>query len=104
MAEKHKKHCSTAHRDGGQEPKIHQHHQVRYAAASFTGFLFKKSHKCRVCVCVCVLTALVSPNVQLLGELRYHQEGPPALTLLGLQNVSKNVVPNVDDVLPFDAQ
>lgn len=55
-------------------------------------------------VCVCVLTALVSPNMQLLGKLRYHQESPPALTLLGLQNVSKNVVTNVDDVLSFDAQ
>lgn len=51
-----------------------------------------------------VLTALVGPNVQLLGKLRYHQESPPALTLLGLQNVSKNVVPNVDNVLSFDAQ
>lgn len=57
-----------------------------------------------VCLYVCVLTALVSPNVQLLGKLRYHQESPPALTLLGLQNVSKNVVTNVDDVLSFDAQ
>lgn len=57
-----------------------------------------------MCVCVCVLTALVSPDVQLLGQLRYHQERPPALTLLGLQNVSKNVVANVDDVLSFDAQ
>lgn len=55
-------------------------------------------------MCVCVLTTLVSPNVQLLGKLRYHQESPPALTLLGLQNVSKNVVTNVDDVLSFDAQ
>lgn len=57
-----------------------------------------------VCQYVCVLTALVSPNVQLLGKLRYDQESPPSLTLLGLQNVSKNVVPNVDDVLSFDAQ
>lgn len=57
-----------------------------------------------VCRYVCVLTALVSPNVQLLGKLRYHQESPPALTLLGLQNVSKNVVTDVDDVLSFDAQ
>lgn len=51
-----------------------------------------------------VLTALVGPNVQLLGQLRYHQESPPALTLLGFKNVSKDVVTNVDDVLSFDAQ
>lgn len=57
-----------------------------------------------VCLCVCVLTALVSPNVQLLGKLRYHQESPPALPLLGFQNVSKNVVTNVNNVLSFDAQ
>lgn len=57
-----------------------------------------------MCLYVCVLTALVSPNVQLLGKLRYHQESPPALTLLGLQNVSKNVVTNIDNVLSFDAQ
>lgn len=52
----------------------------------------------------CVLTALVGPNVQLLGELRDHQESPPALALLGFENVSKDVVTNVDDVLSFDAQ
>lgn len=55
-------------------------------------------------VCMCVLTALVSPNMQLLGKLRYHQESPPALALLGFKNVSKNVVTNVDNVLSFDAQ
>lgn len=51
-----------------------------------------------------VLTALVGPNVQLLGKLRYDQESSPALTLLGFKNVSKDVVTNVDDVLSFDAQ
>lgn len=55
-------------------------------------------------LCMHVLTALVGPNVQLLGKLRYHQESPPALTLLGFKNVSKDVVTNVDDVLSFDAQ
>lgn len=57
-----------------------------------------------MCECVCVLTALVGPNVQLLGKLRYDQKGPPALTLLGLKDVSKDVVTDVDDVLSFDAQ
>lgn len=50
------------------------------------------------------LTALIGPHVQLLGQLGYDQERPPALTLLGLEDVSKDVVPNVDDVLPFGAQ
>ncbi len=50
---------------------------------------------------VYTLTALVSPHVQLLGEFRYNQERPPALTLLGLEDVSKDVVPDVDDVLPL---
>lgn len=47
------------------------------------------------------LTALVSPDMQLLGQLRYHQESPPALTLLGFENVTENVVSDVDDVLSF---
>ncbi len=63
-----------------------------------------------VCVCVCTsvfgfsLTALVSPHMQLLRQLRYHQESPPALTLLGFENVAKNVVTDVDDVLSFGTQ
>ncbi|TNN71211.1 hypothetical protein EYF80_018559 [Liparis tanakae] len=50
------------------------------------------------------LTALVGPHVQLLGELGDHQERPPALPLLGLEDVSEDVVPDVDDVLPFGRQ
>jgi len=50
------------------------------------------------------LTALVGPHVQLLGQLGYHQERPPALALLGLEDVSEDVVPDVDDVLPFGRQ
>lgn len=50
------------------------------------------------------LTALVSPHMKLLGQLRYDQERSPALALLGLENVSKNVVSNVDDVLSFSTQ
>lgn len=50
------------------------------------------------------LTALVGPHMQFLGQLRNHQEGPPALTLLGFKNVPENVVSNVDDVFPFSSQ
>lgn len=50
------------------------------------------------------LTALIGPHVQLLGQLGYNQECPPALTLLGLEDVSEDMVPNVDYVLPFGAQ
>lgn len=50
------------------------------------------------------LTALIGPHVQLLGQLGDDQERPPALTLLGLEDVSEDVVPDVDDVLPFSAQ
>lgn len=63
-----------------------------------------------LCVLACVypsvfaLTALVGPHMQLLSQLGYHQERPPALTLLGLQDVSKDVVPDVDDVLPLGSQ
>lgn len=53
---------------------------------------------------VFALTALVGPHMQLLGQLGYHQERPPALTLLGLQDVSKDVVPDIDDVLPLGSQ
>lgn len=59
-------------------------------------------------LCLCVhayrLTALVSPHMQLLGQLRYNQECPPALTFLGLEDVAENVVPDVDDVLPLGPQ
>lgn len=59
-----------------------------------------------VCVYVFVyaLTALVSPHMQLLGQLGYNQERPPALTLLGLEDVSKDMVPNVDYVFPLGSQ
>lgn len=50
------------------------------------------------------LTALVGPHVQLLGQLGDNQERPPALTFLGLEDVSKDVVPDVDDVLPLGSQ
>lgn len=49
-------------------------------------------------------TALVGPHMQLLGQLRNHQERPPALTLLRFENVTKNVVSDVDDVLSFSTQ
>lgn len=42
--------------------------------------------------------------MQLLGQLRYHQECPPTLTLLRFENVTKNVVSNIDDVLSFSTQ
>ena len=60
----------------------------------------------QVCVflLVCSLTALVSPYVQLLGQLRYNQECPPALTFLGLEDVSKYMVPYVHYVLPLGPQ
>ena len=57
-----------------------------------------------VCVCVCGLTALVGPDVQLLGQLGDDQESPPALALLRLQDVPENVVPDVDYVLPLGPQ
>lgn len=57
-----------------------------------------------VCVSVSSLTALVSPDVQLLGQLWYNQEGPPALSFLGLEDVSKDVVSDVNYVLPFGPQ
>lgn len=50
------------------------------------------------------LTTLVGPNVQLLGQLRNHQERSPALTLLRLEDVSEDMVPNVQNVLPFGPQ
>lgn len=53
---------------------------------------------------MCSLTALISPHMKLLGQLWYHQESPPALTLLGLENVTENVVSDVDDVLSFSTK
>ena len=64
-------------------------------------------HTCvraRVYVFAFRLTALVGPHVQLLGELGDHQERPPALALLGLEDVSEDVVPDVHDVLPLGPQ
>lgn len=42
--------------------------------------------------------------MQLLRQLRNHQESPPALTLLRFENVTKDVVPNVDDVFSFSSK
>ena len=50
------------------------------------------------------LTTLVGPHVELLSQLRDDQEGPPALPLLGLQDVSKDVVPDVHNVFPLGPQ
>ena len=60
----------------------------------------------RYCVYVLVyrLTAFVGPHVQLLCQLRYNQERPPALAFLGLEDVSKDVVANVHYVLPLGPQ
>lgn len=57
-----------------------------------------------MCVCVCALTAFVGPHVQLLRQLGYDQECPPALTFLGLEDVSEDMVTNVHDVLPLGPQ
>lgn len=69
------------------------------------------NHKYRlVLLCVCVsaevssLTALVGPHMQLLGQLRYDQECPPTLTLLGFENITKNMVSNVDNVFSLCPQ
>lgn len=51
-----------------------------------------------------LLTAFVSPDVQLLRQLGDHQEGPPALALLGFEDVPKDVVSDVQDILPFGPQ
>lgn len=50
------------------------------------------------------ITALVGPHVQLLGQLRDDQECPPALPLLGLEDVSEDVVANIHNVLSLGAQ
>lgn len=50
------------------------------------------------------LTALVCPHMQLLGQLGYHQECPPTLTFFGLENVSKDVVPDVHNVFALGSQ
>lgn len=51
-----------------------------------------------------LLTAFVCPDVQLLRQLGDHQEGPPALALLGFEDVSKDMVSDVQDILPFGPQ
>lgn len=51
-----------------------------------------------------LLTAFVCPDVQLLRQLWDHQEGPPALALLGFEYVSKDMVSDVQDILPFGTQ
>ena len=50
------------------------------------------------------LTSLVLPHLQLVSELRDHQEGLPALTLLRLQDVPEDVVSHVEDVLALHVQ
>lgn len=51
-----------------------------------------------------VLTLLLLPQLHLLRELWYDQESLPALTLLGFENVSKDVVANIENVFTFDLQ
>lgn len=58
----------------------------------------------RVRIHVYRLTALVGPHVKLLGQLGYNQERPPALTFLRLEDVSKDMIPDVDYVLPLGSQ
>lgn len=55
-------------------------------------------------MCVCCLTALVGPHVQFLRQLGDDKECSPALTFLGLEDVSEDVVPDVHDVLPLGPQ
>jgi len=54
--------------------------------------------------CLLGLTLLLVPHSQLLVELRYDEERLPALTLLGFEDVSKDVVADVEDVFPSDVQ
>lgn len=54
--------------------------------------------------CLMRLTLLLLPHLQFLGELGHDEEGPPALALLGLEDVAIDVVPHVEDVLPFHVQ
>lgn len=42
--------------------------------------------------------------MKLLGQLWYDQESSPALALLGFQNVTKDVVTNVDNIFAFCTQ
>lgn len=51
-----------------------------------------------------LLTLLLLPHLQFLGELWYNEEGLPALALFGLEDVAEDVVSNVEDVLPFHVQ
>lgn len=51
-----------------------------------------------------LLTTFVRPDVQLLRQLGDHQEGPPALALLGFEDVSKDMVSDVQDIFPFGTQ
>lgn len=54
--------------------------------------------------CLLVLTFLFLPHLEFLSELRYNQKRLPSLTLLRLEDVAKDVVANVEDILPFDIQ
>lgn len=51
-----------------------------------------------------VLTFLLLPQLQLLGEFWYDQKRFPALAFLRLEDVAKDVVSNIEDVLTFDIQ
>lgn len=51
--------------------------------------------------CGLLLTAFVCPDVQLLRQLGDHQKGPPALAFLGFEDVSKDMVSDVQYILPF---
>ena len=51
-----------------------------------------------------LLTALPHPDAQLAGQLGHHQEGSPALPLLGLEDVPEDVVPHAGNVLALHAQ
>lgn len=51
-----------------------------------------------------MLTFPLLPNLQLLGELRYNEEGLPALAFLWFKDVSKYVISNIEDILASDVQ
>lgn len=53
---------------------------------------------------ILALTFPFLPHLQLFGELRYNQKGLPALALLRLQDVAKDVISHIEDVLTYDAQ
>ena len=56
---------------------------------------FSIAGQCPLLVCPLPLTLLLGPDAQFPGQLRNHQTSPPALRLLGLEDVPKDVIPNV---------